>query len=62
MTKVTSYKKLSKKKQKEINLRNRRGWGEVSPVTRVVKNKKHYSRKRKARIETDDFNYASCCF
>ena len=40
MKKVTSVRKLSKKKQREINLRNRRGWGEVSPVTRVVKNKK----------------------
>lgn len=57
MAKVTSVKKLSKKKQKEINLRNRRGWGDVSPVTRVVRNKKHYNRKKKARID-DDFNDA----
>lgn len=56
MKKVTSVKKLSKKKQREINLSNRRGWGDVSPVTRVVKSKKHYNRKRKTRIETDDFN------
>ncbi len=62
MKKVTSVKKLSKKKQKELNSKNRRGWGEVSPVTRVVENKKRYNRKRKARIETDDFTYEPFLF
>jgi hypothetical protein len=53
MQKVTSVKKLSKKKQRELNRKNRRGWGEISPVTRVVTNKKRYNRK-KARIRDDD--------
>lgn len=55
MQKVTSYKKLSKKKQKELNAKKRKTWGEIKPTVRVVQNKKHYNRKKKARIETDDF-------
>ena len=53
MQKVTSYKKLSKKKQREINSSRRKGWGELKPTVRVVENKKHYNRK-KARIRDDE--------
>jgi len=59
MQKVTTYKKLSKKKQKELNAKKRKNWGELKPTVRVVENKKHYNRKKKARIETDDFRYES---
>ena len=54
MQKVTSYKKLSKKKQKELNAKKRKNWGELKPTVRVVESKKHYSRKRKARIDNDE--------
>jgi hypothetical protein len=56
MQKVTSYKKLSKKKQKELNAKKRKSWGELKPTVRVVQSKKHYNRKKKTRIENDDFN------
>lgn len=59
MQKVVSYKKLSKKKQKELNAKKRKNWGELKPTVRVVENKKHYNRKRKARRETDDFTCES---
>ena len=53
MQKVTSYKKLSKKKQRELNAKKRKNWGELKPTVRVVQNKKHYNRK-KARLKDDD--------
>jgi hypothetical protein len=62
MQKVTSYKKLSKKKQKELNAKKRKNWGELKPTVRVVESKKHYNRKRKTRAETDDFRCESFLF
>jgi len=53
MQKITSYKKLSKKKQKELNAKKRKSWGEIKPTVRVVENKKHYNRKRKTRIDDE---------
>lgn len=38
-------KKMTKKKQKELNARDRGTWGNVNPVTRVTKNAKAYSRQ-----------------
>ena len=61
MAKVTSYKKLSKKKQKELNAKKRKNWGEIKPTVRVVENKKHYNRKRKTRVD-DEFNFESFLF
>ncbi len=61
MAKVTSYKKLSKKKQKELNAKKRKSWGEIKPTVRVVENKKHYNRKRKTRVD-DEFNFGSFLF
>ena len=61
MAKVTSYKKLSKKKQKELNAKKRKGWGELKPTVRIVENKKHYNRKRKTRAD-DDFSCVSFLF
>lgn len=39
------YIKMSKKAQKEYNSKKRNSWGELSPVTRIVPNKKIYSRQ-----------------
>ena len=56
MTKFVSYKKLSKKKKKQLNARKRRSWQGASPVTRRTENKKKYNRKKiKARLSDDDF-------
>lgn len=46
MEKYVSYDKLSKKAQKEYNNKQRQGWGEINPCTKVVPNKKHYNRNR----------------
>ena len=59
MKKITSIKKLSKKKQREINRSRRKDWGELKPTTRVVENKKHYNRK-KSRCQDQDLPTA--CF
>ena len=41
-----SYKKLSKKKRREIDQGKRATWGSVSPVTKKVKSAKVYNRKK----------------
>ena len=53
MEKFIPFEKLSKKQQKELNNQKRRGWGEISPVTRRAENPKAYNRK-KARKWSDD--------
>lgn len=44
--------KLSKKKQKELNAKQRNLWS-VKPVTRIVPSGKLYSRKGKSGYEED---------
>lgn len=44
-TKYIPYSKMSKKAQKEYNAKRRNSWGEMSPVTRIVPNKKAYNRQ-----------------
>lgn len=44
------YEKLSKKEQKKLNAAKRKDWGILSPVTKVVPNKKKYNRQ-KAKME-----------
>ena len=46
MTKFVSYEKMSKKAQREYNLKQRNDWNGVNPVTRVVKSKKAYNRQK----------------
>ena len=41
--------KRSKKKQREFNDKQRRDWGQFSPVTRKVTNQKVYNRKKSER-------------
>jgi len=45
------YEKLSKRKRKEMDQRRRKGWGEVSPVTRRSENPKAYNRQKARRWE-----------
>jgi hypothetical protein len=41
--------KLSKKTQRELNLKKRRTWGALNPATRKPKNPKAYDRKKVQR-------------
>lgn len=51
---MTSKDKMSKKQRREENRRKRTMW-DFNPVTRVVPNKKKYSRKgRKAKNEEEE--------
>lgn len=43
--KYIPYSKMSKKAQREYNAKRRNSWGEMSPVTRIVPNKKVYNRQ-----------------
>lgn len=53
MEKYIPYEKLSKKKQKEQNAKQRGSWYGINPVTRRAKNGKAYDRK-KARKWSED--------
>ena len=46
MEKFIPYEKLSKKKQRELDLRRRGSWGGLNPVTRRPKNPKAYDRRK----------------
>jgi hypothetical protein len=39
-TKFIPYEKLSKKAQKELNLKKRSDWGELNPAMKIEKNPK----------------------
>ncbi|MBQ6877099.1 MAG: hypothetical protein IJO22_01710 [Oscillospiraceae bacterium] len=52
MEKFVPFEKLSKKKQRELNLLKRKDWGELNPVTRKPENPKAYNR-RKAQNRND---------
>lgn len=54
MEKYIPYEKLSKKKRRELDARQRGSWNGLSPVTRRPENPKAYNRK-KARKRSDDF-------
>ena len=56
MEKFIPYEKLSKKKQRELNARKRKTWGNVNPVTRRTENPKAYNRQ-KARKWNDDSDF-----
>ena len=53
MEKQIPFQKLSKKKQREENLKHRNTWGPLNPVTRRPENPKAYNR-RKAQKRMDD--------
>ena len=46
MKKFVSYEKMSKKQKKELNNRKRTFWN-VNPASKIIPNKKKYSRKVK---------------
>ena len=46
MDKFVPLGKQSKKKRKEFNAKQRKTWGEFTPVTRTVPNGKAYNRKK----------------
>lgn len=55
MEQFTPYEKLSKKKQRELNSRRRKTWGELSPVTRKPENPKAYNRRKARNWKDPDF-------
>ena len=61
MEKFIPYEKLSKKKQRAYNLKQRGTWGALNPVTRKVESKKIYNRKR-ARKWSDGSDTVSFLF
>ena len=48
MKKLIPLEKRSKKEQRAWYARQRGDWNGVNPVTRIVPNKKHYDRKKRA--------------
>ena len=56
MEKFISFKKLSKKKQREENLKRRGTWGAVNPVTRKPPNPRAYDRGRAKREANREAN------
>ncbi|MBQ3662662.1 MAG: hypothetical protein II914_00870 [Clostridia bacterium] len=46
MVKFIPYKKLSKRKKRELDRKRRNTWGGLSPVTRRAENRRAYNRKR----------------
>ncbi len=55
MEKFISYKKLSKKKQRELDRKRRNTWGALSPVTRNTANPRAYNRKKARKRDLDDY-------
>jgi hypothetical protein len=53
------YEKLSKRKKKELDKRQRGSWGAISPVTRRSENPKAYNRRkaRKGKFDADTVLY-----
>lgn len=46
MEKFIPYEKLSKKKQRELDLKKRGSWGGLNPVTRTTPNPRAYNRRK----------------
>ena len=55
MKKYIPYEKLSKKKQRELDRKQRITWGSLSPVTRNTANPKAYNRQKARKWERDDY-------
>ena len=53
MEKFVPYEKLSKKKQRELNVMKRGSWGGLNPVTRKPANPKAYNRRTAQRWKGD---------
>ena len=55
MEKFIPYDKLSKKKKRELDKKQRRTWGDLNPVTRNTPNPKAYNRKKARKVNRDDY-------
>ncbi len=51
--KMIPYEKLSKKKKRELNLKQRGSWGAINPVTRKSPNPQAYNRKKAGQWKDD---------
>lgn len=54
MDRFMPREKLGKKARKRLDGARRAAWG-ISPVTRMVENKKRYDRKKKSHDRYDDY-------
>lgn len=55
MKKYIPYEKLSKKKQRELDRKQRLTWGSLSPVSRNTANPKAYNRQKARKWDRDDY-------
>ena len=60
MRKMTPLKKMSKKEQKAYHAQQRGSWNGLSPVTRIVPNKKAYDRNRAKQVSRRDKESGTC--
>lgn len=49
--KFVPFEKLSKKKQRELNKRQRTTWGSLDPTTRKPENSKAYNRNKRREMD-----------
>ena len=55
--------KQTKRKRKEYHAKQRRDWGEISPVTKTMPNLKAYKRKKSGqRYDYEPLPGLFCCF
>ena len=54
MNKFIPYEKLSRKKQREHDRKQRRTWGPLNPVTRKPDNPKAYNRRKARKWDRED--------
>ena len=54
MEKFIPYRKLSKKKKRELDRRRRNTWGSLNPVTRNTANPKAYDRRKAQKRDQED--------
>ena len=61
MKKYIPYEKLSKKKQRELNKKQRITWGNLNPVTRNTANPKAYNRQKARKWDHDNYPAVPFC-
>lgn len=61
MEKFIPFEKLSKKKQRELNAKNRGTWYGIDPVTRKAPNAKAYDRKKARKWSDESFHDRAFC-
>ena len=60
MRKLTPLDKMSKKSRKAYHAKQRGSWSGLSPVTRIVPNKKAYDRNRAKQASRQDRDAEAC--